>query len=253
MANFYASETKDYSRFTLLEGLNREINENNLKELEPDILKDGVLDPILVDSNYRIFDGQHRFMLAKKHNLSLPYVVSDKMRPEIIPLLQKSKRWTAINYCTVAANMGDKDCKLALKYVDMWGRATDGRLRDLRILEMLQENPKFTSVIPDIQSGKYKVVQGPANNVFNSLRILDSYAKYVGKKAIGVNPYDNKIVRALKMMWYRLGSDLDLDAIDYVGRQLKNVDILSNETKQADALMELYRMGLSKKSRKSRR
>lgn len=88
--------TEDYSQFKFLVG-NRKVGIN--RKLEKSILDKGILKPIAVNSNMEIIDGQHRFVIAKLHNLSIPYYVTiTKNLDEIIELNNTSVNWTIRDY-----------------------------------------------------------------------------------------------------------------------------------------------------------
>jgi hypothetical protein len=86
----------EYNQFKLVKG-NRKID-TNLK-LEQSIKKIGILRPIIVNSNMEILDGQHRYSIAKKYALPLPYYVSSsKNIDDIIDLNNSSKKWSIEDY-----------------------------------------------------------------------------------------------------------------------------------------------------------
>lgn len=70
--------TRDYSIFKF-SSLNRQVNEQHIKELVAAIKKNNQLDanPILVNSDFEIVSGQHRFLAAKKLNLPVYYIQKD--------------------------------------------------------------------------------------------------------------------------------------------------------------------------------
>ncbi|MFS0926342.1 ParB N-terminal domain-containing protein [Enterococcus durans] len=86
----------EYDQFKLIKG-NRQIS-TNIK-LEESIKSKGILRPIIVNSNMEILDGQHRYIIAKKYNLSLPYYVSvSKSIEDIIVLNNTTNRWKIEDY-----------------------------------------------------------------------------------------------------------------------------------------------------------
>lgn len=86
----------EYDQFKLISG-NRDIRYN--KKLEESILKDGILRPIAVNSNMEILDGQHRYTIAKNHNLPLPYFVTvSRVIDDIIDLNNAAHKWKVIDY-----------------------------------------------------------------------------------------------------------------------------------------------------------
>ncbi|MGL9746206.1 ParB N-terminal domain-containing protein [Enterococcus sp. DIV0170] len=86
----------EYDQFKLIRG-NRPITLN--RKLEKSILEKGILRPITVNSNMEILDGQHRYTIAKKYNIPLPYYVSEsKSIDDIIDLNNASHRWKIEDY-----------------------------------------------------------------------------------------------------------------------------------------------------------
>ncbi|MGG5359637.1 MULTISPECIES: ParB N-terminal domain-containing protein [unclassified Enterococcus] len=88
--------TKEYDKFRKLRGhrcLKKNIN------LEKSIKKSGILIPIEVNGKFEIIDGQHRFVIAKKLKLYIPYRVSVGLDIEdVITLNSTSKSWTIMNF-----------------------------------------------------------------------------------------------------------------------------------------------------------
>lgn len=68
--------TEDLTIFKTLPG-NREINKSLFKKLEKSILESNLLstNPIIVNSEMEVIDGQHRLEVARKHNLEVTYLV----------------------------------------------------------------------------------------------------------------------------------------------------------------------------------
>jgi hypothetical protein len=70
-------KTKDYSKFSIDDAYNRDVNENIVKKIKASI-KDcgdkGHVFPIVVDDKFRIIDGQHRFKARKELGLSIYYI-----------------------------------------------------------------------------------------------------------------------------------------------------------------------------------
>ena len=70
--------TNNYSLFSFIKG-NRDINKGNVVKIIDSIRKYGYDydNPIEVDSEFRIIDGQHRFEALKELGLYIPYVIKD--------------------------------------------------------------------------------------------------------------------------------------------------------------------------------
>ncbi len=69
-------ETRDYSKFKFLK-TNREINRANVEKIKASIREWGIIPgrPTLVDGDYNIIDGQHRFLAIKELGHPVPYEV----------------------------------------------------------------------------------------------------------------------------------------------------------------------------------
>ncbi|WP_430602602.1 hypothetical protein IGJ02_003035 [Enterococcus sp. DIV0724b] len=88
--------TNEYEQFKKIPG-NRKVRAN--MKLEKSILKKGILTPIAVNSIMEIIDGQHRFNIAKKYQLPLPYYVTiSKNMDDIIELNNTSHNWSIQDY-----------------------------------------------------------------------------------------------------------------------------------------------------------
>ena len=61
--------SRNYNMFKFKDG-NRDLNYINVNKMEESLKKHGWVTPIVVDNNYYIIDGQHRFQAAK--NLGMP-------------------------------------------------------------------------------------------------------------------------------------------------------------------------------------
>ncbi|MDT2641004.1 ParB N-terminal domain-containing protein [Enterococcus dongliensis] len=116
-------ETNNYDMFTLLE-TNRKISKN--QKLEHSILKKGILRPIAVNSKMQIIDGQHRYSIAKKHKLTLPYYVTmNKEMNDIIEINNTVHKWTLNDYIN--------------KYV------TDGNIEYIKLKKLMETHRKISN------------------------------------------------------------------------------------------------------------
>ena len=142
----------EYDQFKLVKG-NREVSVN--LKLEYSIKKEGILRPIAVNSNMEILDGQHRYSIAKKYNIPLPYYVStSKTLNDIIDLNNASHRW---------------------KIEDYIHKFKEDGLQDYVQLEALVKEHKYIA-LADLSS----VAQGYFNKSYTSLnRIKEGSFKFV--------------------------------------------------------------------------
>jgi len=101
-------ETNDYSQFTF-NNLNREIYSPHVKRLKKDIAVNGLTQPILVDAEGNIIDGQHRFSACKSLGINIKYIVTDAISIDRIATINSlSKSWTPLDKARSYAAQGNE-------------------------------------------------------------------------------------------------------------------------------------------------
>lgn len=93
-------ETRDYKLFKLLDS-NREIDEGHVKDLMSKMKNDNLLEvnPIQVNEQFQVIDGQHRLKAAEKLGIPVYYVQSPRLREKhIINLNITKKTWSLADY-----------------------------------------------------------------------------------------------------------------------------------------------------------
>lgn len=103
-------KTKNYEQFKFLEG-NRAINANHLFQLTKSILKNNLLsvNPILVNEDMHVIDGQHRLEVAKANDLDIYYIIlTGATIEQVIELNATVRPWTVRDFILSYANRGNK-------------------------------------------------------------------------------------------------------------------------------------------------
>lgn len=104
--------TRDYDRFKLLFA-NRNIDENHVKALKKAFDESGNItkvQPILVNENFEIIDGQHRFQAAKELRLPVYYTrvpglnIHDAQQMNLL-----HKLWTLSDFVNAYAQRGNQE------------------------------------------------------------------------------------------------------------------------------------------------
>lgn len=91
--------TKDYSIFKDFSS-NREVDPKHVNKLVAEIKKRNLLsvNPIIVDNDMRVIDGQHRLAAAEKLGVEIFYVQGEVNRRDISVLNSNQKNWNAMDY-----------------------------------------------------------------------------------------------------------------------------------------------------------
>lgn len=136
--------TQNYEKFTLKEE-NRDLKRTHINKLKDSLQERGFIAarPVLVNENYEILDGQHRFMACKELNIPFEYVVQKNASPEMILNLNTTQRsWGAGDYVKFYANqVGNQAYKNLYSFMQeyklsasvalsLMGRQTSGSLSD---------------------------------------------------------------------------------------------------------------------------
>jgi len=111
-------ETRDYSKFKFL-NTNRAINLKNVEKIKASIREHGIIPgrPILVDGDYHIIDGQHRFLAIKELGHPIPYeTIGGDTINKAMALNANQQQWQMIDYITSHANQGNDNYRKVLKF-----------------------------------------------------------------------------------------------------------------------------------------
>lgn len=102
--------SRDYNKFKIYDW-NRQINKGILKRIHKSVTKCGWRqEPIIVDSNYGIIDGQHRYTYAKQHNLPIYYFIADGATREDCQRMNSVRlAWKPQDYIRYYALLGNVD------------------------------------------------------------------------------------------------------------------------------------------------
>ena len=109
-------KTYDYSLFKTIKG-NREINSSHLKGLEKSMKENYLFTIIIVNENYEIIDGQHRFTIISKLLLPVYYIIRKGYgMDEVIKFNTESAVWKADDYLNTYCIDEKNDYKLYYKF-----------------------------------------------------------------------------------------------------------------------------------------
>lgn len=124
--------TKEYSIFKLMKG-NRTVDYNHVKRLKREMKENPHLfasNPISVNENLYIIDGQHRRQAAQELNVPVYYVVTSGITlDETRALNVTQKRWTLLDFAQSYAESGREDYQIFLKFVKEFPRIAPSIIR----------------------------------------------------------------------------------------------------------------------------
>lgn len=110
--------TNDYDKFHRYEW-NRIPKQTTLKKIDKSVEENGwKVEPIIVNEEYGIYDGQHRWLYAKEHNLPLYYMIIPGLTKEDCQRMNAVRTsWLVSDYINFYASQGNTSYAL-LKALD---------------------------------------------------------------------------------------------------------------------------------------
>ncbi len=164
--------TTDYFLFKSIDG-NRNKNLLHINRLKKSMAENYLFTIIVVNENYEIIDGQHRFDVIQELNLPLHYVMCEGYGLNEVHILnQNSKTWNADDYLTGYSNMGYEDY---LKYAAFKAKYNLGHNETMSLLSGIPNKidiDVFYSGDFKIKSLKY------AEDMIEKIMMIEPY--YVG-------------------------------------------------------------------------
>ena len=136
--------TNNYSKFRLVYG-NRELLRRKVIKLREAIkIENKILSyPIVVNSNFQILDGQHRFVALAELGLPVCYIVDDTFKVKTIPKINTAQdKWKSNDYLSAYCTLGYKDYEVFRNFMKTYdtnftvtlvlfhGKFTGGLYRD---------------------------------------------------------------------------------------------------------------------------
>lgn len=172
--------TKDYSLFKTLNG-NRDVNHLHLSRLKESIKKNYLTTIIMVNENFEIIDGQHRFLICQELKLPINYIISKNYGLNEVQILNANmKNWTIIDYVNGYCDLGFKDYQIYREFINEYGFTNQVAL--VLLSGEFVCGTSEVSISTKFKDGKFKV-----NDLNASKKIAD--------KIMMIEPYYNGFLR----------------------------------------------------------
>lgn len=142
--------TKDYFMFSSIEG-NRNKNLLHINRLKKSIQNNYLFTVIIVNENYEIIDGQHRYEVIKELGLPLNYIICKGYGLREVQILnQNMKKWNADDYLTGYCNLGYYDY---IAYSEFKKKYNIGHYECMNILAGVSSKNNYLN----FTEGKFKI------------------------------------------------------------------------------------------------
>lgn len=113
--------TNNYDKFKRLEG-NREVDAKKVKKIKKSIEEVGYIsNPIIVNENFEVIDGQHRLQALKELGKPIEYIIQKKLNiKEVLYMNVNQEKWSMMDYIKSHAELGNESYKRLLDLVELY-------------------------------------------------------------------------------------------------------------------------------------
>lgn len=126
-------KTKNYDAFKSITS-NREVDKSHVKKLADSIVHKNLLhiNPIIVDSDMNVIDGQHRLEACRSLKTEVHYVISGDIKKEDLKRLNSvQKSWTTLDYINYFTIEGRSNYKVFSNLINQFPKVKVSTLIDL--------------------------------------------------------------------------------------------------------------------------
>ncbi len=181
--------TTEYNQFSRHE-CNRKMDEKHVQRIMTAIEEKNLLDldPIIVDSNYCVIDGQHRLEAARRLGISAPYIVNESVNSSDMKSLNSIlKPWGLVDYLNHYARLGHSEYELLEAFMN------ENKMQISIALQLLNgsKNSNFFKIF---KSGKYRF---PSNAEYAEVMVkkiqISEVIEFIKRKTSGGKTYLDRV------------------------------------------------------------
>lgn len=124
------TKTTDYDQFHMTPENRARISLTHVRKIKQSLQRKNMLDlnPIIVDADLNIIDGQHRFLAARELGIDIFYMQDDELVSEDIIDLNISNPWKADDYLNYYVQKGYTEYKKVKQFMNEFGLTLSGAM-----------------------------------------------------------------------------------------------------------------------------
>lgn len=199
------SQTTDYEKFKMLD-YNRTLNRIQIEKLKNSITKHGYLssNPIIVDEDMNVIDGQHRYIACKEMGLPIVYEVVDDSNNMIIDLNTTQKKWCLEDYVNYYATRYNNRNYLRLQKIC---KTTNQRVNTVMTLLRGSQSGEIARTV---KSGNLQLKEEDEIKIMSTLNAVAAIAKLLRQKCtVRLIESVLQLSRLPKFRWKRLNEQCE--------------------------------------------
>jgi hypothetical protein len=153
-------ETTDYSKFKKARG-NRPVDEGHVKQLKKLIAAKDLYDPIRVNKNMEVIDGQHTLQARKELELKVPFIIIDSDDPLDVARLNTGRRnWSLEHYLDHHCVRQKRDYQICKNKMNQYGLNVGEA-----IVLLLKNATIWNRISTEFKTGDFKIPAGGIENI----------------------------------------------------------------------------------------
>jgi len=153
-------ETTDYSKFKKARG-NRPVDEGHVKQLKKLIAAKDLYDPIRVNKNMEVIDGQHTLQARKELELKVHFIILDSDDPLDVARLNTGRRnWSLEHYLDHHCARQKRDYQICKNKMNQYGLNVGEA-----IVLLLKNATIWNRISTEFKTGDFKIPAGGIENI----------------------------------------------------------------------------------------
>lgn len=239
--------TSDYSKFKSIEG-NGEVDGGHVSKIIREFKEVGQLNPIIVNSDFEVVDGQHRLEACKKSKRNVEYIIVDNdSLKAILSINNVNKKWSIMDYISNHATLGNKDYSALKSHFEEY----DGTVYHIPITVLM----KFMGGDLSINSIKYPTskIQEGYFTIYNKEGFDELFSMY--QLVVDALKFDRALTRELSIPIMAIISHKNFDLLRFINKIKGNTKVFLDNWKNTDRgaifreIVALYNKGLQQDSK----
>ena len=234
-------ETTDYSKFKKARG-NRPVDTAHVKQLKRLIAEKDLYDPIRVNTNMEVIDGQHTLQARKELDLKVPYIIINSDDPlDVARLNTGRKNWSMEAYLNHHCSRNKMDYKICKSKMNQYGINVAEA-----IVLLLKQCSLWNRISTDFKTGQFSI---PAGGIENCDRVGGALMQ-LKKYFLGMDDTKKRLKRSMVLAYIiaERCPDFDLRRFRDACKTKSSWFLSGTSTKDYIMIIErIYNSGRSKK------
>ena len=234
-------ETTDYSKFKKARG-NRPVDEAHVNQLKKLIADKDLYDPIRVNQNMEVIDGQHTLQARKELDLKVPYIIINSDDPlDVARLNTGRKNWSMEAYLNHHCARNKMDYRICRNKMNQYGINVSEA-----IVLLLKQCSLWNRISTDFKTGEFKIPAGGIENCDRIGAALNTLKKYF----LGMDDTKRRLKRSMVMAYIIADRcpDFDLRRFRDACKSKSSWFLSGTSTRDYIVIIEkIYNSGRSKK------